>query len=151
MKCTQLVPWRQGGQAIIVPTQAVILAFLALHLQAEWLREPVDSPPRSPRCSQAIRSKHLKAEERGPERGRGSGDRLPLAPTFGAPLQQGRPPCPETWFWPIRCEQRQLRRSGLRVLHPNQGWSALNAQMLAPAQPPRVLAGKVTSIAKMLS
>ena len=37
------------------------------------------------------------------------------------------------------------------MLHLNQEWSALNAQMLIPAQPPRVLAGKVMSIAKMLS
>lgn len=72
------------------------LAFLALQLQAKWLQEPVDSPPRSPRCGQAIRSKHVEAEERGPEKRRGSGDCLPLAPAFGAPLQQGHPPPPPT-------------------------------------------------------
>lgn len=94
MKCTQLVPWRQGGQAIIVPTQAVILAFLALHLQAEWLREPVDSPPRSPRCSQAIRSKHLKAEERGPERGRDQGIACPSHPLSELPCSRAALPAP---------------------------------------------------------
>ena len=51
-------PWRQGGRAIIFSAQAVILAFLALHLQAKWLQEPVDSPRRSLRRGQAIESKH---------------------------------------------------------------------------------------------
>lgn len=138
-------PLEAGRPGYHRPHPGSHLAFLALQLQAKWLQEPVDSPPRSPRCGQAIRSKHVEAEERGPEKRRGSGDRLPLAPAFGAPLQQGHPPPPPSPPPPrdlVLANQRQLRRSRLRVMHPNQGWSALNAWMLAPAQPSRVLAGK---------
>lgn len=51
--------------------------------------------------------------------GRGPGDGPPLAATFQAPLQLGPP---VSQFWPIRCGQRQLRRCGAKVFHPDQGF-----------------------------
>lgn len=89
----QLVPGGRRPGYHRSHTQAVIWHFWLCNCRQNGSRSLWTVHRGSPRYGQAIRSKHVEAEERGPERGGDQGIACPLHPLPGLPCSRAtRPP-----------------------------------------------------------
>lgn len=92
MKCPQLVPWRQGGRAIIVPTQAVIWHFWLCNCRQNGSRSLWTVHRGAPGAARPLGANTWKRRRGAQRRGGDQGIACPLHPLSELPCSRATHP-----------------------------------------------------------